>query len=354
MWTYVIGPLLVLLPRRWRQSLLGGAPVNWTQAALVGGFIQGVGGLLVFIGWYLHYIQAAIGRQAALALDALSKADPQAGLSQAGLSYSMGLSALADFAMHPLSWVLGYCVVEGVVRFAGAYANQESYATLPLVVVDKLLVSGRQRAFELRVPIVADEVTRGTPSDPWDLRVASCRPKPDWIYPLTIRWGEEFFEVQGSSTEEGKAARPYIYFLRRPPPGKAYHGVDGFDPDAIVREARARESEPSFLVTGIRNEYEKYRIKILPIVADHVFRGDGRDGWHLRVESCRPKPPWTRGRTIRYENVLYRVEGECQGSAQRPFGYRLVFVPPHEAARGVLDYAPDEPLRLYGKSSSAV
>lgn len=349
MWTYVLGPLLVLLPHRWRRHLLGGAPVNWTQAALYGGFIHGVAGLLAMIGWYFYYIKVAIGRQTAAALEAMGQKDTPAGLTDVGLSYSMGLSAMTDFVLHPVTWVLGYFAVEGVVRFAGAYANQESYPTLPLVLADKLISTGRQRAFESRTPIVADEVTRGTSSDPWDLRVASCRPKPDWKYPLTIRWGEEFFEVQGSSSEEGTGARPYIYLLRRPPAGKAYHGVDEFDPEAIVREARAREAEPSFLVVGIRNEYEKYRIKMLPIVADYVFRGDGREGWHLRVESCRPKPQWMRGRTIRYEGVLYRVEGECPGATQRPFGYRLMFVPPNEAARGVLDYAPDEPLRLYGK-----
>lgn len=353
MWTYVLGPLLVLLPRRWRQSLLGGAPVNWTRAALYGGFIHGIVGLLALIGWYLYYIQVAIRRQTAVALEAMGQKDTPAGLTDVGFSYSMGLSALTDFALHPLTWVLGYLAVEGVVRFAGAYANQESYPSLPLVLADKLMSGGKQRAFEMRVPLVADVVTRGGPADDWDLRVASCRPKPHWKYPLTIRWAEDFFEVTGSTTEEGARkdapARPYIYFLRRPPPGTVYHGVEEFDPEGIVREARAREAEPNFLVAGIRQEYEKYRIRMLPIAGDHVFRGDGRDGWHLRVESCRPKPQWTRGRTIRYEGVLYRIESDCHGSAQRPFGYRLVFVPPNEAARGVLDYAPDEPLRLYGK-----
>ncbi len=41
--------------------------------------------------------------------------------------------------------------------------------------------------------MVPDIVTRGDGSQPWDLKVESCRPKPGWKYPLLVRYiGESF------------------------------------------------------------------------------------------------------------------------------------------------------------------
>ena len=69
-------------------------------------------------------------------------------------------------------------------------------------------------------------------------------------------------------------------------------------------------------------------------------RGDGTQGWHLKVESFQAKPEWTPGRTIRFEEEMFHINETYRGSAARPFGYRLRKLKENEAARGVIDYWP--------------
>ena len=171
------------------------------------------------------------------------------------------------------------------------------------------------------MPLVADEVTRGGKNDSWALRVASCRPKPDWIYPLTVRFADEFFQVAGES-----------------PAGEAYRGVREYDPNALLREPA---EQPNFLLQYFRQKAERWRVQRLPAAPDVVERGDGARGWHLRIESRREKPEWTLGRTIRFEEEMFRVSEIYRGAATRPFGFHLRKLAENEAARGVLDYWPE-------------
>ena len=342
MWTYLLGPLLTLLPDSWRRALFANAPVNWPRAALISGLLEGVGGLAVLIAWYLYFIQGAVDQQAGLVAGALKSNAPPKGATEAGLSYAMGLSALAAFAMHPLTWVLAYFTIEWMFRLFAALTSDEVAGSLPLVLADGIFSAGKRRAYERRVPLVADVVTIGTEKDPWALRVQSCRPKPTWKHPLTIRFRGEYFQVAGEAAVGGTPARPHVYLLRCPSPGEVYRGVEDYDPEGLLRE---EEKAPHFL-SGVAGALrEKYRIAKLPLVADQVIRGDGSQGWHLRVESCRPKPMWTPPRTIRFADELYTVEGSYEAKPPRPFGYTLHRLRPHEAARGLLNYSPEDVLR---------
>jgi len=342
----VLGPVFSLLPERWRKALFGDAPINWPRAALISGVLEGVLCLIALIVWYLYFIQVAAGVQAEVTAKAMLTRDTPQGATGVGMSYAMGLAALTAFALHPLSWALFYFWLEGLLRACAAGLTQEVAGTLPLVLVDRTMAALGRRAYEVRVPLVADEVTRGDGKSSWDLKVASCRPKPTWKYPLTISYDGEFFQVVGESAGGATRARPHVYLLRRPPEGEAYKGVDPYNPQAILQSEEAR---PNFLVAAFRASVDKWRLERLPLVPDFVFNGDGKEGWHLRVESCRPKPHWPQGRTIRYEGRLYRVVDTCQGKLERPFGYRLRLLFEAEAARNPLDYTPDEPFRLLGK-----
>ena len=342
MWNYLLGPLLTLLPERWRRKWLADAPVDWPRAAFVSGVAEGVLCLAALVGWYLYYIQVAIDAQASLTAGALLTRDVPQGATGAGMSYAMGLAALTSFVTHPLTWALAYFSIEGALRGLAALLTDEVAATLPLVLVERSIARGQRAVYERRVPRVADVVTRGREEDPWDLKVESCRPKPTWKYPLTISYEGEFFQVAGVAAGGATPARPHVYLLRRPPPGEAYRGVQPYDPEEVLSEEEAPATFWNAVFAPLR---AKWRLAKLPPVADIVSRGDGSKGWHLKVESCRPKPMWTHGRTIRYEDVLYSVEGSYESKPPRPFGYALRFLPPNVAARGVLTYSPDEPLQ---------
>ena len=129
--------------------------------------------------------------------------------------------------------------------------------------------------------------------------------------------------------------------MRYAPVGEAYRGMENYSP-ADVQQKDA--PPPSVLSTIFVSLRDAWHIRRLPLVADSVVRGDGRQGWHLRVESCRPKPEWICPRTICFEERLYRVDAPYEAKPPRPFGYQLSALPPNEAARGILAYSPDEPL----------
>jgi hypothetical protein len=332
---WLLTPLLTLLPERWRRALVGDAPVHWVRAAVFSGLLEALGSLGGLIAWYFIYMYRAVGAQIGPTLEATK------GVPGEGAAFAMGIGALASLVFHPLTWVLVYFSFEGTLRTLAALLNEEVAPTLPLALVDWAISAGQRRSFERRVPLIVDAVTVGAENDPWDLKVESCREKPTWKHPLTIRFRDSYFQVLGQAPLPGAPQRPYVYLLRLPPRGEAYRGLEEYDPAAVTLSEPPR---PHFLVAAFQDVLERWRIRRLPRVADIVFHADGREGWHLKVESCRPKPAWSLPRTIRFDGRLYRVEHSFPAKPPRPFGYLLRMLPENEAARGVLDYTPDEPL----------
>jgi len=340
MWTYLLGPFLALLPREWREGLAGERSVNWPRAA----FLSGIAELVIFlsslIGWYFRTIHAVAAAQYEATLQATQ------GVPGHGAGMAIGAVALFTFLSHPVTWVLAYFSVEGLARSVAAAVTDEAPGTLPLVLVDRAIAAAGRRAYEARVPVVHDVVVRGDGKEAWDLMVSSCRPKPTWRYPTTIEYENEFFQVFGSGGAGATPARPHVYLLRRPPPNEAYRGVEKYSPMDVVESAKGSRF---FLADILERKREEMRLRSLPLVADEITRADGAGGWHIKVNSCRPKPEWTPGRTIRFQDQLYRLESTFEGSHTRPFGFRLRLQLPTEAARGMLDYSSDEPLRLHKK-----
>jgi len=333
--TYVLGPFLALVPERWRKQWFEELPIQWSQAALLSGLLEAVGFLIALVWWYFHFTGAFAGEQAK---DMVAKDILPGGTQQLGF----GAVNLIWFAIQPITLVLEFFAAEGVVRALAALSSGETFGTAPLAIFSALIADYQRRAYERRVPLVPDLVTRSIGQHPWDLKVQSCRPKPEWKFPKTLTYENQFYQVMKEVPPAGSAARPHVYFLRVSPPGVAFRGFEDYDPLAVTR-VPGQESG-GFFQLMIGSALQAWRIRRLPLVEDRVITGDGKQGWHLRVESCRPKPHWKYPRTISYKERLFRVESEYQSSEPRPFGYNLKLLPPNEAARGVLAYSPDEPL----------
>jgi hypothetical protein len=214
-------------------------------------------------------------------------------------------------------------------------------ASFPFAIAHRIERAMSRRAYEARVPLVRDQVSRGDGKQSWDLRVLSCRPKKNWTAKKTIRFEGEFFHVLGESPADTTPQRPHAYLLRRVPSHEAFRGLEDYSPEDVLREP---EECSGGMRGAVAELLEKWRIRRLPRVEDNVEHGDGAAGWHLRVTSCRDKPLWTRGRTIRFEDVFYRVTGSFAGPRQRPFGFTLIRLPENEALRGPIDYFPDSVL----------
>jgi hypothetical protein len=331
----LLGPFLALLPRRWRAAAVGHTPINWPRAAFLSGMLEAFGCLLGLIGWYLFAMQKNVDAQMDVTLKATNSVPGE------GSAYAMGFAAFVLFAIHPLTWLLAYFSVEGVLRAFAAALNEEVTGTLTLVLVDWLAARVQRAAYERRFPRVPDLVTRGDGKQPWDLQVASSRRKPHWKYPLTICFGGEFFQVIGETSSEAAVGRPHAYLLRRLPPGEVLRGLEHYSPEASAGD----DSLPGYFESISRSWRERYWAWRLPLIRDELQYREDPEGCRLEVRSCRPKRDWNETQLVLYDGRYYRFEGEFYADPPRPFGYLLRRLPAGVPGHNVRHYSPDEIVR---------
>ena len=350
MWTYLLGPFLALLPRRWRAGWLAEKPVNWAHATMVSGFVEAIGCMLGTAGWYLSRIELLVNQQTTVAADAVGKTQDLKGLTNIELAYSMGLGGLFAILLHPLTWLLVYGAFEGVWRLFAAIINQESPGTGLLAVVDWAMAKREKRGYEQRVPLIEDRVTRapeGPRAPEWSLQVESCRPKPSWKSPQIVRMGDEYFRVLSDATDEnaqwrkdGLPVRPHRYLLRKVAAGEAYMGSEDYDPRDVLKG-----EGPGLGTVALGALKDGIKIQTTALVADRVTRDTAGADVMLVIESCRPKEQWNPGRTLKYEDCYYRIESSFEKDGPRPWGYKLRLLPMGVAGRSVIQYDPEELLK---------
>lgn len=333
MLTYLLGPVLSLLPQRWRKSLFEDLDVDWVRATLLSGMICGFACLLALAVWYMYAIEQGIEEQVDVTLVATKGAPGR------GAGMAIGFASLLAFALHPLTWTLTYYSVEGVYRAFAAAVNAEAPGTGPLALLDWTARALGRQIHGRRVPLVRDRVTADAEGNEWNLKVESCRPKPTWKYPLTVKYGEEYFCVLGDSTA-GSEARPHVYLLKRVPAGEAYRGMEIYDPGDVLQPGAPTLAQATF-----RALRDGFRVKTLPLVADTVERSVEEAGVFLVVSSCRPKEEWGEGRLIRFEECFYRVEETFEADPPRPFCFRLRLLPAGVPGRRIIDYRTDDVLK---------
>jgi hypothetical protein len=82
-------------------------------------------------------------------------------------------------------------------------------------------------------PPVPDLVER-IASQAYQLRIASCRPKPAWDHLMTVEYEGEFFEIV--EEKQGSAPHPYVYLLRELPEGKVIRSLHHYRPEESLGE----------------------------------------------------------------------------------------------------------------------
>lgn len=218
--TYILGPFAALLPRRWRSRIFPSAPERLARAAVLSGILEtllAIAGLVVWYSIYVTLASHAAARSTAAVPDAIAP--------------RIGMFAYIWFWLNPVTWLVAYFVLEGVVRYLAALATGEVYGMLPLYVVDSAWRRVRQPALRAEPPLVADEILPG--GSACDLKIASCRSKADWQYPFTIRYAGSYFQVI-AGVDLGVGPRPHVYSLRRLPPGEIARGLKEYQPDDIL------------------------------------------------------------------------------------------------------------------------
>jgi hypothetical protein len=228
--TYLLGPFLALLPRRWRSSLSFSDGVNWRHATVLSGFLEAAIALIGTMFWYSYYMQFLVDR----GLDAAIT-----GKVPNVTDHEIGFTALVIWATHPLTWLLAFAGIEGAVRLVGAAFTESNYGIFPLFFVDKIFgaVTGRnkreaaagqyglkenlhsyvgairEKAMAHRTELVPDELYFTGEAPDEILEIRACRRKQEWSPPRTVRYLENFYRLEACAS--GAPPRPFRYTLRK-------------------------------------------------------------------------------------------------------------------------------------------
>jgi hypothetical protein len=156
----IAGTVISFWPARYRSWYA--TDFELYPAAALAGLAQYLACLGVLFVRYVHLMQRTLERMGGAAL-ANSRVEA---LALPSAQYGMGFAALAEFISHPLSLLLIYLTLEGLVRFTAAAVTHEVLCTMPIY----LLGRGYERferllAHQSRAPRVASQ--RADLSDLW-------------------------------------------------------------------------------------------------------------------------------------------------------------------------------------------
>ncbi|MBZ5696877.1 MAG: hypothetical protein LAN36_16135 [Acidobacteriia bacterium] len=220
---YFLAPIYALFPQRWRFADRHTSARFMSRAAVVSGLAEAGATLLVLRLWFMKFFEILGDRYTQ---NAFTTNDGRWFAPEL-----VGQAGFLAFAANPLTWFILYFGVEGVLRAVAALTSGEVCGILPLCALDWgfRLVMPRRKPVELA--LVRDEVLPGDAS--CDIRIASCRQRPDWKYPFTIRYEGAYLQVISLGVMN-RGPRPYVYSLRRLPAGEIARGLRDYHPDDVL------------------------------------------------------------------------------------------------------------------------
>lgn len=247
MWTYLLGPFLALLPRRWRNAPPFSQSINWRPAAILSGMAESLVALVALMYWYWYSMSTWISHLLDQAL--VGKTAPGT------TDHSIATAALLIWSTHPLTWVIAFFGLEGMVRVCAALTDSV-LGIFPLFLPDKIFsmlfrrgqadatpaekfsqshVSSYVGALRDRVTAakgahVADELRFARNASEEFLEIHAGRPKPEWTPPRVVRFEDRYYRLEECS--RGSSPRPFVYKLRRLPAGVPSRTVLTYSRDA--------------------------------------------------------------------------------------------------------------------------
>jgi hypothetical protein len=228
LWDFGIGPIVALLPARWRKQLLSEEEVDWIRAGTMSGIYELVGAVVGLGYWYMYEMNRRIDQ---------IMSGGGSGVTPGGLTeHQVRGAALTIFYMSPLTWILFYFFFEGAVRFCGAAFTESVFGSLPLYLTERLLFwvrkpkearvgervrehaksfveSVNERVMMARLKDVGDEVKYSRSGEDEWMEIQASRRKEEWVAPKIVRAGEIYYRLEESWVGSGK--RPFCYRLRR-------------------------------------------------------------------------------------------------------------------------------------------
>ena len=246
MWRLPFATALAALPQPWRARFGLEHYSSAGRAAILSAVLESFTAFVALLVWYSH----SVTHWAASALDSALRNGPEAQVP----GQAIGFSALVLWCLHPLTWLMAYFAVEGMVRFLAAVSAGEILPLGPLAAVDwvwgwatdrapsgdslhtptgkeqwhSLVSAVRQAAVARLFSELPDQLLEFTEGGDLVLEVRASRPKSEWTPPRLVAIANHYYRLESASY--GRRPRPFTFRLRRLPAGVPGRRVLRYDP----------------------------------------------------------------------------------------------------------------------------
>jgi hypothetical protein len=235
MWNYIIGPILALLPKPWRKALPILSRLPWGRATAVSGLGESLAAIVALADWYMYAMTTWVDTAVSRALD--GKLGPNVTVQE------IGAVALAVWWTHPLTLLLGYFILEGMLRFCAAAFSEQSFGIFPLGMLDWIFIRPFRRQNPANVTAeasmasnarslvgaVSERILTARGAQETDelhflnegneefVEIRASHRKQDWDPPRVVRFEDAYYRLEAAATKLGP--RPFSYMLRKLPAG---------------------------------------------------------------------------------------------------------------------------------------
>lgn len=229
---FLVSIVVALLPKQYRGWWSLASSADFRRATLFSGLVESVGCFGLYAVRYILFLKYRVGSVGEAAI----KRGVEEALGNPYAQFGMGFTTLVEYIFSPVSMLLAYFMIEGVLRVFAAAVTEETPGTLPLYLLGWVIErTGRARADRALGERMVDEVHRYAGIS-YDLGIASSRPKKTWDRLMTIEFEEKFYEICGEKT--GPPPRRYVYLLKLITPGKVIRGIHHYRPDEDLPEGK--------------------------------------------------------------------------------------------------------------------
>jgi len=220
-WTPLFCLVLALLPKPWRETFHLSQSV-WRFAGAISGFGEAAGASVALVAWYSYSVTHWVAR----AVLSTMNAHPESSIPE----NTVGFAALVLVLMHPVTWVILYFGVEGVVRGLASALTGGVFGILPLYLLE--------RGVRLLTPQrgdLGDAFSTSSDLEGEILEIQSARSKPGWELPRIVRFRGNYYRLL-NTYRRTSSRRPFVFVLRRLPVGVPGPTVIEYaPPDAVEK-----------------------------------------------------------------------------------------------------------------------
>jgi hypothetical protein len=149
------------------------------------------------------------------------------------------IESTLEFLLYPLSLLLIFFTLEGLLRFAAGLISGDVVPSLPVSISCVVLHHRNKAREDQRLGALPPDTVEYLPEG--RVRISSARSRPTWNATVTIHLAAEDYEIE--KREPGEPIRPFVFLLRHVPVGKIRRGYEEYDLASATIVNRAAGAE---------------------------------------------------------------------------------------------------------------